>query len=94
MGGRVLRKHTDLPHKQIVQCQKTRWPFPRTAAAAQQYTWNDGDWRSLTINPRISQINGRMLQTLARTEVNLPAWLVKRMPGQGSRQRWATRAEE
>ena len=33
MAGRVLRKHPDLPYKQIVQCTKTRWPFLRTAAA-------------------------------------------------------------
>src|SRR5436853_605018 len=37
MAGRVLRKHPDHPFKQIVQCQKSPWPFLRTAGAALQY---------------------------------------------------------
>jgi superfamily II DNA or RNA helicase len=75
MAGRVLRKHADIPFKQIVQCQKTPWPFLRTAAAALQFTWVDGEWRSLQVNPRIHQINGRTLRVLARIEVELPQLL-------------------
>src|SRR5947209_6867785 len=40
MAGRALRKHPELPCKQIVQCPRTRWPFPRTAAAALQFAWS------------------------------------------------------
>src|SRR5262249_30787312 len=47
MGGRVLRQHPEHPVKQIVQCNQTRWPFPRTAAPLIQYVWADGEWRSL-----------------------------------------------
>jgi superfamily II DNA or RNA helicase len=75
MAGRVLRKHPDLPIKQIVQCQKTRWPFMRTALPDLQYTWVDGDWRSLQVNPCVNQVNGRMLRALARIEVELPKYL-------------------
>src|SRR5262249_34706439 len=50
MAGRVLRKHASLPFKQVVQCGRTPWPFPRTAAPALQYTWVDGQWRSLQAN--------------------------------------------
>src|SRR5262249_33279907 len=39
MCGRAFRKHPQIPFKQIVQCQKTRWPIQRTASAAQQYLW-------------------------------------------------------
>jgi superfamily II DNA or RNA helicase len=77
MAGRVLRKHPGLPCKQIVQCMKTRWPFLRTAAAALQYTWNDGQWRSLQANPFINQVNGRALQALAQSNVQLPAYLAR-----------------
>jgi superfamily II DNA or RNA helicase len=82
MAGRVLRKHPALPIKQIVQCPRTRWPFPRTAAPALQFAWTGSAWRSLQINPLINQVNGRMLQALARTEVTLPAWLVNKQPRQ------------
>jgi superfamily II DNA or RNA helicase len=75
MAGRVLRKHTDLPSKQIVQCMKTRWPFPRTAGPALQYVWNDGQWRSLQVNPFINQVNARALQALAKCKTQLPVYL-------------------
>jgi superfamily II DNA or RNA helicase len=81
MGGRVLRKHPELPFKQIVQCQKTPWPFLRTAAAAVQYTWVHGDWRSLQVNPFIDQVNGRALQALAQISVELPKYLMQRSGG-------------
>jgi superfamily II DNA or RNA helicase len=80
MCGRVLRKHPALPVKQIVQCQKTRWPFTRTAAAALQYVWKDDDWRSLQVNARINDINCTVLKALARIEVQLPRLLQKVRP--------------
>jgi superfamily II DNA or RNA helicase len=75
MCGRVLRTHPAVPVKQIVQCQQTRWPFPRTALPQQQFTWTDGSWRSLTANPRINEINSRVLKALARTTAEAPAIL-------------------
>ncbi len=67
MCGRVLRKHPDLPYKQIVQCRRTKWPFVRTATAALQHTWTDGEWRTLEVNPRINAISMAVLRVLART---------------------------
>lgn len=88
MCGRVFRKHPDLAFKQIVQCQKTHWPFVRTATAAQQYTWIDGDWRSLTVNPQINAISGRTLQALAQSRAELPKYLLARQSGSRRRDRW------
>ncbi len=78
MCGRVLRKHGGTPVKNVVQCQKTRWPFVRTAAAELQYVWESAEWRSLQLNPRIQQVAMRTLHALARTTVELPEWLTKR----------------
>jgi superfamily II DNA or RNA helicase len=78
MCGRVLRKHPDHPAKRIVQCLKTRWPFTRTAAAALQYTWVGGEWRSLQVNPHIHAVQGRTLHALAQIQVELPEFLRKR----------------
>jgi superfamily II DNA or RNA helicase len=89
MAGRVLRQHPDLPYKQIVQCGRTRWPFPRTATPALQYAWTAGEWRTLQANPLISQIAGRALQALARTNVTLPAFLTAQQVGaRRPRRRW------
>lgn len=83
MAGRVLRKHADVPVKQIVQCQKTRWPFSRTATPDVQYVWMNDSWRSLKANPMINEINNRVLLALARTNVSLPKVLQK--TGNGNR---------
>lgn len=90
MCGRVLRKHPDVPTKNIVQCQKTRWPFVRTAAAAEQSVWTDGGWRSLTVNPRIQQVAVNAMHALARTRVELPAFLQKKATV--ARSHWRERA--
>jgi superfamily II DNA or RNA helicase len=90
MGGRVLRKHPSLPVKHIVQCSRTPWPFQRTAAAAVSYTWMNGDWRSLELNPRINDVNNRILQAIARSEVSLPTFVVRkqrRLPRRDRRHR-------
>jgi superfamily II DNA or RNA helicase len=75
MCGRVLRKHPEVPVKQIVQCARTRWPFVRTAAAAAQFTWQDDEWRSLALNPRINEVAGRAVRALARIRVTMPGFL-------------------
>jgi superfamily II DNA or RNA helicase len=88
MAGRVLRKHAGWPHKQIVQCTKTRWPFPRTAAAQLHYSWSEGQWRSLQANPFIQQVNNRVLQALARSNTTLPAFLASKQPRRPALERW------
>ena len=84
MCGRVLRKFPALAHKQIVQCQRTHWPFPRTAPPAQQFAWTDGSWRSLQVNPKIDEVNRRVLHALASIQTQLP----KLLAGQQSRRTW------
>src|SRR5262249_41242591 len=90
MAGRVLPQHPDFPVKQIVQCRRTRSPFLRTAAATLQYGWMGAEWRSLQVNPRITEVHGRSLQALARIQVELPKFLTHRAAGRrGRRQRGA-----
>lgn len=88
MAGRVLRQHPDFPHKQIVQCLKTRWPFPRTAVPALQFVWGDGQWRSLQANPFINQVNARALQALAQSKSELPVYLQRSQSRRQSRDHW------
>jgi superfamily II DNA or RNA helicase len=85
MCGRVLRKHPSAPTKNIVQCQKTRWPFVRTAGAEFQYVWTDGEWRSLTINPKLQQVALSTMRMLANTPVELPRFLEKYAPRRSMR---------
>jgi superfamily II DNA or RNA helicase len=88
MCGRVLRKHPDLPFKQIVQCRRTKWPFVRTAAAALQYAWVDGEWRTLEANPHIHAISTRTLCALAHIQVELPRYVLQRQDRRRSDRRW------
>ena len=75
MAGRVFRKHSDYSFKQVVQCQDTRWPMTRTATAAAQFTWCDGQWRSLSVHEGLVSISQRTVHALAKIEVALPKFL-------------------
>lgn len=72
MAGRVFRKHAESPFKQVVQCQKTPHPMPKTALADEQYVWLDGSWRTLTLNRRIEEISNHARRMIARAPVELP----------------------
>ena len=83
-----LRKHPDFPFKQIVQCGRTPWPFPRTASAAVSFVWQDGEWRSLQANPLIGEVNGRTLKMLAQVKVEMPPFLARHAGQLRPRRRW------
>ena len=87
MCGRVLRRFPGLAHKQVVQCVATRWPFVRTASAAQQFRWTENGWRTVAVNGRVDEVSGRMLSVLARVEVKLPALLTRAQAGARRRPR-------
>lgn len=78
MCGRVLRKHPDLPVKQVVQCRQTPWPFPRTAEPRVQYTWANGGWQSLSVNPLIDRVGLVVMKALAANPVDLPEFVKRR----------------
>lgn len=80
MAGRVFRKHPGLERKQIVQCERTRHPFIKTAMADEQYVWADGQWRSLTLNRQIAAVSDRARQMIARAHVELPALVAANRP--------------
>jgi superfamily II DNA or RNA helicase len=80
MCGRVLRKHEALPFKQIVQCRKSPWPFLKTASPALTHTWVEGEWRTLQVNPQLNAIQHQTLCALAKIQVEMPQYVLKRQP--------------
>lgn len=76
MGGRVFRKHPELPFKQIVQSKNSKWPFIRTAMPLQSFVWMENEWRSLTVNPKLNDINQNARLAIALTDVELPKFLM------------------
>jgi superfamily II DNA or RNA helicase len=90
MGGRVFRTHADLPFKQIVQCRNTRHPFPKTAAAAEQYVWSETGWKSLKINRHLATISANSMRVIAATSAKLPELIAKNR----SRGNWWERRRE
>jgi hypothetical protein len=79
MAGRVLRRHKDLPIKQIVQSKLTKYPFLRVAHARYQFLWENSTWKSLTINPELDDINDAARMAIATSVVVLPQFLRKAM---------------
>ncbi len=88
MGGRAFRKHPDLPVKNIVQSKNTRWPFIRTAMPRMQYLWQNDEWESLQVNPKINQINQNARIAIATTEVTMPNFVLKRQSNKPHRVRF------
>jgi Type III restriction enzyme, res subunit len=73
--GRVLRKHPDIPVKQIVQAAATPFPFPRFAMPKVQHIYSQDGWRTLEVNPHIAAVNRRVITALSRTNVELPNFI-------------------
>lgn len=78
MCGRVLRKYNGLPVKNIVQSQRTKWPFQRTADAEQSYVYCDSSWRALKANKRINEICNSTTFGLAHIETSMPMFIQKK----------------
>lgn len=75
MSGRVFRPWKSLPFKQIVQSKQTRWPMLKTAMPTQQFIWQENQWLSLTVNPKINQISHNARVAIASAEVRMPTFL-------------------
>jgi superfamily II DNA or RNA helicase len=78
MAGRAFRWFEHLEFKQIVQSKLTRWPMIRTAMPKQQFLWQSEEWRSLTVNPHLAEINNRARMAIATTEVEMPKFVTER----------------
>jgi superfamily II DNA or RNA helicase len=87
MAGRVLRKYPEYEYKQIVQCEKTPYPFQKTAFAKLQHIWTNNDWRTLEVNKHIDAINQRTILAIARTETSMPAFVTKQLTKKGKLRR-------
>lgn len=81
MAGRVFRQFPDHQFKQVVQSKATRWPMIRTAIPDQQYLWQNDEWRSLTVNPHLQEINNRARMAIATTEITMPKFVTDRNKG-------------
>jgi len=77
MCGRVFRKHSDLPYKQIVQSEDTRYTFVKTALPVLQHILVDDGWRTLQVNPHIERVGMKTVCTLAKIEVTMPDYIKK-----------------
>ena len=88
MAGRSLRKCPGLVAKQVVQCKGTRHPFVKTARPRQQFLWEPDGWKSLTIHPKIQLCAENSCRVIARTVVELPAFLQKKQPRRPRRLRF------
>jgi hypothetical protein len=78
MAGRVLRIHESNPHVNLIQCEKTKYPFTREASAQMQYVQYGDTWRSIRPNTKkIISVSGRAIIAIANTDVRLPDVLQK-----------------
>lgn len=86
MAGRVFRIFKDIPVKQIVQSEKTKYPMVKTALPVEQWLNKDGVWRSLKPNPKINNIV--MQTTLMMGRMVSPPINKYLADRQGKKNRW------
>jgi len=81
MAGRAFRLHpqrgTDerFKIKNVVQSKMSSWSMQKTATAKYQYIWQEGEWRSLTINPNINKISLMTRKVICDTQVTMPKFI-------------------
>lgn len=79
MAGRAFRIHPDVPRKNIVQSQQTKWPITRTAHAEEQYKWDNDQWAALTPNKMMEEIAVAAIKATVENYQPLPEYILKRM---------------
>jgi superfamily II DNA or RNA helicase len=78
MAGRVFRQFAGMPHKIVVQSKMTRWPMMRTALPEQQYLWQQDQWLTLKVNPKLNLINQNARLAIAGADVEMPKYILAR----------------
>jgi len=87
MAGRSFRMHPAFKDggddrfkfKRVVQSRNTKWPILKTAMAAEQYLWQSGGWKSLTVNPNLRRINNTARMAIASVQTQLPKFMMDKM---------------
>ena len=90
MAGRVLRRSSLEPHKQVVQCRHTPHPMLKTAMAAEQYLWTDQGWRSIRANAALNEMTMAARHQVARASAQLPKLVAMHRSRRAS---WWTRSD-
>ncbi len=78
MGGRVLRRHSDITLKQIVQCQDTHHPFVKTAVPHNSFVLHDGQWRALKATEDVEAVAAEWTAKILHSTSGLPKFLKNR----------------
>ena len=79
MAGRVLRLHEDLPLKNIVQSQKTKYPFSRTTSPHKTYVLREGEWVTSGSSEKADITMTETIQKMIGIEVKLPKFMMDKM---------------
>jgi superfamily II DNA or RNA helicase len=79
MAGRVLRLDPKNPRKvaNIVQSEKTRFPYTRITKPREQYVWQEGQWLSLNSNDLVDTVAMAVRDRVLTLPVSLPAFLAR-----------------
>lgn len=78
MAGRAFRIHDDVPRKNIVQSDDTKWPISRTATPEEQFKLVDGKWLSLKPNKKMDEISIAAVRRTIENYQPLPDFITKK----------------
>jgi len=79
MVGRALRKHPSKPHAQVVQNNRTSWPFTKIASAEAKFLLERDRWVCrATVTEKITHAQTNTLVTIATLPIQFPQRLLRR----------------
>ena len=79
MAGRVLRLHDGLPIKNIVQSQKSKYPFSRTTNPHKTYVLRENKWVVSGSSEKAEQAMNETIQRMIGVEVKLPDYITNKL---------------
>ncbi len=77
MCGRVFRKYPNIPYKQIVQSDRTRWSFHRTATPQRKFVYDNGTWLGVMSSAALEIATMNVVIGMAGTDIHLPKCMLK-----------------
>lgn len=78
MCGRVFRKYPGIPHKQVVQSKRTRWPIHRTATPKEALVWMGDRWASYKQNKNIETISNQTAVAMISIPTEMPDFILQK----------------
>lgn len=79
MAGRVLRIHPELPLKNIVQSQNSKYPFSRTTSPHKTFVMREEEWVTSGSSEKADIAMNETIQKMMHVETKMPDFIARKL---------------